>query len=162
MLIPSCNNVDSAKQELVIPKPPACVDAVKAEIKTKSYQVGDVGAIDLFNEFDWASTSNDTTKFYREYINERKNFTLQFLNDTIAKVHDEKKTFEAKYNLEKDTSTAVLLNLQYVDSSFSFNPGEPMMITSAYKIKGVDNNSLLLETPREMNRRKIILLMKTK
>jgi len=160
--IQSCNEVNSDKKELVIPKMPASVDAVKAEIKNKSYEVIDVGTIDLFNEFNWASASKDTSKFYTDYIAERKGFTLQFLNDSTAKANDEKKIFEATYNLEKDTSAAVLLNLQYVDSSFSFNPGEPMMMTSTYKIRGIDNNSLLLETPREMNRRKVILLMKKK
>lgn len=155
----ACGQSDSVKKETAMPPKPASVDAALAAIKNKDYVVEEVGTIDLFQEWDWSAASADTSKFYRDFMDERKAFALNFINDTAVNVNDDKRTFEAKYDIQKDTGTALLLNLKYMDSTFSFTPGELSLITSTYKIHGVDDNKVLLETPRELNRRKVIVLM---
>lgn len=160
-LLVSCNQVDSAKKELAIPQPPPSPGAAKTAIKNKKYNVEEVGTLDLLNEYDW-TTASDTSKFYSDYIAERKAFALSFANDSVVTVTDEKKNFAATYDLQKDTGCALLLDIHYLDSSFSFNPGEATMMTLSYKIHGLNNQYLLLETPRELNRRKVVLLMKAK
>ena len=157
----SCSQVDSAKKDLSIPAVPTTVETAKATLKNKSYGVEEIGTIDLFHEYDW-SASADTTAFIRDYLTERKAFTLRFVNDTAVNVSDDKKLIEATYDLKKDTGTALLLDIHYFDSSFSFNPGEPTRMTYNYKLLGISNENLLLETPRKLNQRKLVLLMKSK
>lgn len=158
----ACKNNASDKKEIIVPAAPLSVANVKAEVKNKEYKVNEVGTIDFFNpdELEWSSASGDTSKFFKDYVSERKNFSLHFINDSAVQMQDEKKAIAAHYDLQKDSS-GILLKIQYPDSTFSFNPGETMMMTSTFKIRGVDDNGqLLLETPREINRRKVVVLMK--
>lgn len=158
----SCNQVGSVKNPLRLPELPAAADAVKTEIKGQRYAVSDVGVTNARHASvaEWASASTDTTPFYRNYMAERKAFAMRFVNDSSVEVSDENKIFTAGYFLAKDTAAGLLLQIQYADSSFSFNPGEVMTMTSTYKIRGADDNALFLETPREMNGMKVVVLMR--
>jgi len=88
---------------------------------------------------------------------------VHFINETEVKLTDNQRNIRAQYQLEKDASKTVLMKLTFEDKTFSF-PGsnEPMKLTYTYRIRGIDENRLLLETPRQYKYRPVVLLMKKK
>jgi hypothetical protein len=165
LLNASCTN--EAKKESSIPNGPATMIVALKELKNKNYVVEDVGFIRIFMDKEdpikWTKEMPDTSKMYKDFVNDRKNFSLSFITDTTVKIVDEKTDLQALWSLEKDTSNTILLHLKYEDASFNM-PGatEPTMVTYTYKIKGIDDKNMLLETPRQYNDMPVALLMKKK
>lgn len=161
-LLASCSGSETAK----LPGVPASLDATKAALKSKAYVVDAVGFISSFmgkeEPISWSGEGKDTSRHFMDFVDQRKKFTLDFVNDTAVRLVDEQKNVQANYNLENDTSRSVLLKIKYEDAEFSFHPDEPMMVTYTYKIRGIGANGLLLETPRSYNQQVVVLLMKEK
>ena len=70
---------------------PVSIEKVKAEVKNKEYTVNEVGTVDFFDPkgLEWASASKDTSQAFKDYVNQRRNFVLHFINDTAVQVQDQ-------------------------------------------------------------------------
>jgi len=165
----------SDKKESV-PPAPASVQNVKEIIKGKKYLTVRVGTLSPFaatmdkeNPFNWFDEMKTTDDFTKKYEGERKKFVLQFVNDTTLRISDDNKTWDAKYEIDatqkEDETAGIRLRFSYIDkeNSMSF-PGanSPMTLTASYRIAAINLNSLLVEAPREFNRRPVMLWMKSK
>jgi hypothetical protein len=166
----SCNTSKTKKESVDIPAAPTGVDAVAQTLKGKNYSVLQVATISNFemnkdNPYDWMDGKKDTTAFSRNYVTERMKLKLNFVNDTTVSFTDEDKLTEAKYKLDTligdEEKPGIKLRISYLDSSITFPSfTEPRLMTYTYRVLGINNESLLLETPRSFNNRKIAVLMK--
>ena len=167
LIAESCGN--SAGETVTIPAKPASPDAVKQYVKGKTYKSIKAGTastfeIDKENPYQWLDEKKDTTKFVRNYLAERLQFTLQFVNDTAVEFTDDNKKTTGVYKFDTETGEdekeGVKLRISYVDTSMQF-PGASgaATMTYTYPVAGADEKSLLLETPRSFNNRKVVILM---
>ncbi len=166
-VIACSNDGPDSKPVINLPAAPASMDEVKKKLGGNAYETEEVGFIQTFMGKQeppvWSGEMNDSSKMFREFVGDRKKFSLQFLTDSTVKVVEEGKSIAAQYELDKDTSNAILLLVKYEDESFSFPGAEgPMMMTYTYKIRGIDDNKIFLELPRNYNQRTIANLMKKK
>ncbi len=166
--IMACNNESAdSKKVTSLPAAPVSMEDVRKKVGGHTYETEEVGFIQTFMGKQeppmWSGDMKDTSKMFRDFVADRKKFSLQFLTDSTVNVVEEEKAIAAQYELEKDTSNAILLLVKYEDESFSF-PGAdgPMMMTYTYKIKGIDDERMFLELPRNYNQRTIANLMKKK
>ncbi|MGZ5255940.1 MAG: hypothetical protein ACXWCT_16140 [Flavitalea sp.] len=164
----ACNNEITEKKSVTrLPPAPASLEAVKGKLVPHAYETEEVGFFQTFMGRQeppiWSGDMKDTSKIFRDFVADRKKFSLQFLTDSTVNVVEEGKAIAAQYELEKDTSNAILLLVKYEDESFSFPGAEgPMMMTYTYKINGIDDKRILVELPRNYNQRTIAILMKKK
>lgn len=169
-LVISCSN--DKKNETAVPAKPASIDAVKQFVKGKNYQTKRVATVSPFdmdkeNPYEWMDEMKDTSTFFKNYLNERMSFTLNFVNDTSVVMSDEGKTINGTFRIDNETKEeekeGIKLRISYADSSMNF-PGATgsMIMTSTYLVAGADEKSLLLETPRSYNNRKIAALLLVK
>ena len=167
----SCNsNKTESKQKTATPPTPTGVDAVAQTLKGKNYSVDKVATISNFemdkdSPYDWMDGKKDTTAFTRKFVAERMKMKMNFTNDTAILFTDEEKTIEALYKLDTltgdDEKSGIKLRVSYLDSSITFPSfTEPRLMTYTFPVLGINNESLLLETPRSLNNRKIAVLMK--
>ena len=61
-----------------------------------------------------------------------------------------------------DETPGIRIRCSYTDPKFTFGNAAPMEMTFSYLVKGIGDNQLLLELPRDINRRKLIALMQLK
>ncbi len=166
----SCSN---EKKEETPPPAPVSISSVNAFIKGKSFSTYKVGTISNFemdkeNPYQWLDEKKDTTKFMRDYLAGRVKFAIQFVNDSTATLTDDGKTISAIYKLDnktgEDEKEGIKFRFTYEDKDGEMMPGatDPVIMTSTYIIKGIDAENLLLEAPRELNNRKLAVLMKAK
>jgi hypothetical protein len=156
-----CNKANS-----YIPKEPHSVAATRSQLVNRIFMVEQVGlgSSGVMNEpVQWMNAETDTAKAEQSFIADRKSLTLHFINETEVALTDNQRNIQAQYQLEKDSSKTMLMKLTFEDKTFSF-PGsnEPMKLTYTYRIRGIDDTRLLLETPRQYNYRPVVLLMKKK
>lgn len=156
-----CNKANS-----YIPKEPHSVAETRSQLVKGVFTVEQVGlgSSSVMNEpVQWMNEETDKAKAEQDFIADRKSLTLHFINETEVKLTDNQRNIRAQYQLEKDASKTVLMKLTFEDKTFSF-PGsnEPMKLTYTYRIRGIDENRLLLETPRQYKYRPVVLLMKKK
>jgi len=167
----SCNsNKTESKQKTETPPSPTGIADVAQILKGKNYSVLQVATIsnlqmDKDNPYDWMDGKKDTTAFTRKFVAERMKLKLNFTNDTAVSFTDEDKVIEAKYKLDTligdDENRGIKLRISYMDSSITFPSfTEPRTMTYTYSVLGINNEGLLLETPRSLNNRKIAVLMK--
>ena len=167
LLLASCSGMVAGEKEIQIPGAPASAEETGKKINGRQYQVEDGGFVSVFmgkeESPEWSSASEDTSKHFKDYVAEQKKFSLQFVNDSIVKMVEGDEVMQAAYQLEKDTSSAVLLLIK-VESKENIFPGAtgPMIMTYTYKIRGIDDETIYLETPRQYNRRNVVYLMKKK
>lgn len=149
-----------------IPKEPYSVAETRSLLMKGIFIVEQVGLgnSSIMNDpVEWMNEETDTSKAEQDFIADRKSLTLHFIKETEVKLTDNQRNIQAQFQLEKDASKTVLMKLTFEDKTFSF-PGsnEPMKLTYTYRIRGIDETRLLLETPRQYNYRPVVLLMKKK
>lgn len=156
-----------------LPDPATSAKQVDAFIKGKKFDVVKVGyygalTVNDKTEMEWIDTtvSNDRTTL--SVMDELDKWELHFGTDTTATVISKGKPFSATW-LVDDTedasmneSKAIRIRTTYVDPEFTFGGGSPMAMTYSYVVKGISENEILLELPRDINRRKLVALLKTK
>lgn len=150
-----------------LPPAPVTLGATKAALQKNTYTVEDVGFIRTFmgkeDPVEWSGAREDTVKMYREFIDDRKKLQLEFLTDTSLILTGEKTKYNALYSLEKDTSSVVLLDIKYADPDFAFaGSSETSMVTFTYKIRGISDKQLYLQTPNSYNDQPAVVLMRKK
>ena len=164
--IVSCRN----KKAVQLPPSPASVDAIVKTVKSKKYKTTDLALIsnlaaDKNNPYEWSDEIEDTTAFFRNYEKQKKKLEINFINDTSAEVTDEAETNRAIWKIDdqpkSDEKPGQFLRLT-MEKDEQLIPGQTSKstITFSYKVLGIDDKSLLLETPNMFNSRKIAALMK--
>jgi hypothetical protein len=170
LIIISCSNNNKETAATALPPKPASTDAVLNIIKQKNYTAEKIATLSPFemdkeNPYDWFDEKKDTSSFTKTFLKERLGMQLRFKNDTSVSLIDDNKTTEAIYKLDtiikEEEKPGIKLRISYPDSSMSF-PGvtEPMIMTYTFNVLGIDEKSLLLETPRSYNNRKVVALLK--
>ena len=91
-------------------------------------------------------------------------FSLNFLNDTAVIVFDEGQEKQGTWKVDTITNgeepTGVKLRISHMDLGFGSN--DSMKVTYTYPVSGMNDKQLLLLTPRDINRRKVVVLMEAK
>lgn len=167
MLFSAC----SEKTEPVPPAPAntkAVMDFVKGK-KLQAKQVGFFGNITVngVKEIEWLDVSGEKDKTKKDAASEELNFSLQFINDTAVTIRKKDKTFTGTYVIDdktaemEDEKPGIKLKISFADPDFNlgFGGGAPMEVTYTYPVLGLDSKRLMLETPRSINRQKLISIM---
>jgi hypothetical protein len=165
LFICSCSSKESPATQA-----PSFVKAVQDEIKGKKYKVEKAGTHSVFaddKEIQWLEPKKDDkdqlNKFENQIVADAKSLQLDFVNDTSVTVIIKDKTYSGTYLLndttKEDEKPGIKLRISYVDEEFKFGDGPASLVTYTYIVEGVSNKSILLETPRSMNDRKIVVLM---
>jgi hypothetical protein len=148
-----------------LPEAPASIKAVQDEVKGKKYKAERAGTHSVFEndkEIAWLNPK-DEDKFEKEIEDESKSLQLEFINDTSVTVIAKDKIYNGTYvvndTTKEDEKSGIKLRISYVDEEFKFGDGPASLVTYTYLVEGISDKNLLLETPRSMNRRKIVVLM---
>lgn len=161
------------KKENTLPAPATVAEVVKL-VAGKTYSTERIGTVSPFSDkMDkekpnrWFDEEKELNDFAKKFQIERMKFILSFVNDTLLKVTDDGKTWDAVYTIDEEIrneeKTGMKLRFTYPDKEGTMSfPGatEPMMLTSTYFIAGINNKAIVLETPREFNRSTVVVWMK--
>ena len=159
----SCNSKTDPE---AMPGVPATIKAVEDEIKGNKYEAEKAGTHSLFkddNSIEWLEPKEEN-KFEKKIADESKSLRFDFINDTAITVAYNNKTYEGTYRLDENTGEdekpGIKLRVSYTDEDFKLGNEAASVVTYTYLVEGISNAKLLLETPRSMNNRKIVVLMK--
>jgi hypothetical protein len=148
-----------------LPAAPASVKAVLDGLKGNKYKTEKAGTHSVFENdksIEWLEPKKED-KFETQIVDEAKTLMLDFVNDTsvIVTYKDKKNTgtYKADDTAKEDEKPGIKLRISYVDEEFKFGDGPASMVTYTYIVEGISDKNLLLETPRSMNNRKIVVLM---
>lgn len=158
-----------------MPAPTSVVDTHKS-IVGKSFVTDRVGTVSPFTSgMDreqpnrWFDEEKELNDFAKEYQTERKSFILEFVNDTLLKVTDDGKIWDAFYKIDEaineNEKSGMKLRFSYPDQEGNMNfPGAigPMILTSSYLIAGKNEKEMILETTRKFNNSTVVVWMKEK
>lgn len=166
----------SPKKKNMLPAPEA-VSTVEAFVKGKNLVMDRVGTVSPFADkmdkekpYRWFDEIKEQNDFGKKYEEERMKFMLQFVNDTLVRITDDGKTWDANYKIDANQGekekAGLKLRFSYEDKEGNMNfPGianEPVIFTSTYYIGGMNDEEIILEAPREFNRNTLAVWMKIK
>ena len=154
-----------------LPPTPASIEAVVKTITGKKYKTAELALVsnlisDKNNPYEWFDQIKDTTPFFKNYEKQKMKLAIHFINDTAAGVTDDAATNKTTWKLDNqpksDETPGIFLRLT-MQKDEALVPGQvgKSTITFSYKVLGVDDKQLLLETPNMFNSRKLAVLMKT-
>jgi hypothetical protein len=166
-LAAACNN---ATVKVDLPPAPAQLDSVKKIVTGKKYKTEKLAQIsnlvsDKNDPYEWFEEMKDTTAFFRNYRDQRMKFGVQFINDTSITVTDQSGTTNGTWSIDdqpgKDDTPGIFLRVTVMSEEKLF-PGQTGLstLTSSYKVIGINDKQLFLQTPNMFNMRKIAVLMK--
>jgi hypothetical protein len=163
--IVALNSCSSETNKNSLPEAPASIKAVKDEVKGKKYKAEKAGTHSVFEndkQIKWLEPKKEDD-FEKKIADESKSLQFDFVNDTAVTVIAKGKTYTGTYAaddiVKEDEKPGIKLRISYVDEEFKFGDGPASMVTYTYLVEGISNKSILLETPRSMNRQKIVVLM---
>ncbi len=170
IIIFSCKN--NGEEIEPLPVIPTSLDAVMNILKTKNYTATKIATLSPFemdkeNPYNWIDEEKDTMEFAKKFMAEMLSISLKFINDTVVVFMDGKRKIETTYKLDttikgEDEKPGIKLRLRYLDSTMSFlGVSEPMFMTPAFQVLGIDEKKLLLQTSYSYNRRKVVVLFKS-
>ncbi len=158
----------SGRSAKTLPPPPGQAADVQRQLKGKSLHTTATGyygslVINDKPEAEWIDTTVVKESLIRNVIRETNSFALNFKSDTAVTITRGAEKFEGTWKVnnetDEDEAHGVYLRLSFADPEFNLPMGEVQKVTYTYMVKGVDDKSLLLELPREINRRKLVSLM---
>lgn len=159
------NSCSSKPGTAALPEAPASIKAVQDELKGKKYKTEKAGTHSPFKDdktVEWLEPKADD-KFEKGIADDSKTLQLEFSNDTAVTVNYKSKTYIGTYVIDdvagEEERPGIKLRVSYVDEDFKFGDGPATKVTYTYIVEGINDKSLLLETPRSMNNRKIVVLM---
>lgn len=173
LLVISCLIACSEKKGKSLPAPVSKPEVQKL-ITGKTFTTSRIGTLSPFasgidkeEPYRWFDEEKELNDFAKKYQSEREKFVLQFVNDTLVKITDDGKTWDAVYKIDDEVKDKEKAGLKFrfiypdKEGTMSF-PGttEPMILTSSYFIAGVKDNAMIIETPREFNSSTVVLWMK--
>lgn len=155
-----------------IPAAPTSMQQVRDGVKKGNYTVEQVGFSRLFmgeaEPVQWEDQMPDTSKVYRAFVAARKKIRFEFTGDSTLNVHTGSASYPGSYSVDtlveeddEEKLNSMKLRISYADPEFQF-PGDTTLskITYTYKVRGVDENRLMLQSPHSYNRSYVVLLMK--
>lgn len=164
-----------------LPVKPQDLNSVKTLIKGKKYttqKTGFYGTIAVNDEttVNWIdiaekkkqlakNTNNMTAQTELTAAERELKFAVQFVNDTAATVFSNGTSIPATYAVDNivddygNDKESVKIRLTYADPSFSFGNEPASEMTFTFLVVGADEKSLLLQTPRTINRQPLISLL---
>jgi hypothetical protein len=155
----------SKKSSVSLPATPPSIKMVQDELKGNKYQAEKAGTYRTFKddkEIEWIIPGK-ANEFEKNIADESTTLQLHFTNDTAVVVSTNNKTYNGIYSTDdkqgEDEEAGIRLRVSYIDEEFTFGDGSPTAATFTYLVEGIDDKSILLETPRSMNNRKIVVLM---
>ena len=179
LILFSC--VENKKDSL--PAKPQDVNSVKTLVKGKKYTTQKAGfygnlTVNGQTDVDWIDIAekkeqlakdpnNFTVETELKAVERETKFAVQFVNDTLATVFSNDANFSATYTIDDivgeydEDKKGVKLRLRYADPSFAFSNEPAMEMTYTFVVDGADDKSLLLQTPRTINRRPLIILLQS-
>jgi hypothetical protein len=168
VFITACNNTTTVHIDL--PAAPANMDSVKKMITGKKYVTEKIAQVsnlvaDKNDPYEWFEEMKDTTPFFKNYRDQRMKFAVQFINDTSVTVTDQSGITNGTWSIDdqpgKDDTPGIFLRLTVMSEEKLF-PGQTGLstLTSSYKVLGINDRQLFLQTPNMFNMRKIAVLMK--
>jgi hypothetical protein len=165
MFVISCNNetttTDSTSTKL--PAKPGSIQTVMETLKGKNYKTINAGTVSPFemdkdNPFEWQDKITDS--FTRNNLKEQMSFRLHFLNDSSVTLFDEGQERQGSYILDTttygDEAPGIKLRIAHMQLGMGT---DSMKETYTYPVNGISDKQLFLQTPREINRRKVVVLM---
>ncbi len=169
LILFSCGNGD-----MKVPDPPKDTASVKATLNGKNFVAEKTGfwgvlTVNDKKEVTWIDPKSETEKFSVEAAEELNGkFSLQFVNDTAVNIISKAATTTGTYAVDDKVDEydkgieGVKIRITYVDTSMSlgFGNNKPISMTYTYFVKGINKDELLLQMPREINRRPLVVLMK--
>jgi hypothetical protein len=167
LFIFGCGNTKTVN----LPPAPANADAVFKTITGKKFKAAELAlvsnlAADKNNPYEWFDEIKDTTPYFRNYEKQKMKFEINFINDTSAEITDEAGVNKADWKIDnqpKSDETAGLFLRLSMERQEKLVPGQvsSSMVTFSYKVLGIDDKQLFLQTPNMFNSKKIAALMKT-
>jgi len=170
----SCSNETKTQNGVNVPGAPKDLGTVKTTLVGKNYEMNQAGVLSPFkmdadNPIEWFSTEKDTSRFFKDFLDDVMKTSFAFSNDSVVNFVSGKTSATGKWKLDEeqgeDEKPGIKLRITYEDTTGSFgfgNSTEPMEMTFTYLVSGLGENSLLLELPREYNRRKVVALLNKK
>lgn len=166
LLITACGN----KKTVNLPPAPVNADAVSKTITGKKFKTAELALVsdlvaDKNNPYEWFDEIKDTTPYFRNYEKQKMKFEINFINDTSAEITDEAGLNKATWKIDdqpKSDETAGLFLRFSMERQEKLIPGQvgTSMITFSYKVLGIDDKQLFLQTPNMFNSKKIAALLK--
>ncbi|MBK8611030.1 MAG: hypothetical protein IPL84_14090 [Chitinophagaceae bacterium] len=158
----------SAKTEQV-PAAPANAKAVQDFINGKKLAVKQIGFFGLITvngtkDVEWLDLAKEKDEITTKAAGEEMGLVLQFINDTAVTIVKKGKQYTGTYTIDDKAGEAeneqpgIKLKISYADPDFGFG-GTPMDVTYTYPVIGLDAKRIMLETPRTINRQKLITIM---
>ena len=154
-----------------LPPAPANADAVSKTIKGKKFKTTELALVsnlvaDKNNPYEWFDEIKDTTPYFRNYEKQKMKFEINFINDTSAEITDEAGVNKTTWKIDdqpKSDETAGLFLRFSMERQETLIPGQTgsSTVTFSYKVLGIDDKQLFLQTPNMFNSKKIAALMKT-
>jgi hypothetical protein len=167
MFIISCNNTTTTSttdsSTVKLPAQPGSMQTVMETLKGKNYKTINAGTVSPFemdkdNPFEWQDKITDS--FTRNNLKEQMDFRLHFLNDTAVTFFDEGQEKQGSYILDTttygDEAPGIKLRIAHIQLGMGT---DSMKVTYTYPVNGISDKQLFLQTPREINRRKVVVLM---
>jgi hypothetical protein len=167
LLIGACNSEKIA----ALPDPPASAKQVEALVKEKKFSVKELGfygalTVNDKTEMEWIDTTQEPNSMVKNVYKEVVNWEIHFGKDSSGTVVSDGSPYASRWWVDdqpdSEETPGIRIRCSYTDPKFSFGTAEPMEITFSYLVKGINENQLLLELPRDINRRKLIALMQLK
>jgi len=166
VLIGSCNSNSTSEGSSKLPGKPGSIQAVEASLKGKNFKTVDVGTVSPFqmdkdNPYEWQDNMKDSSA--KPYLTERMSFSLHFLNDTGVTIFDDGQEKLGTYKVDTitngDEPPGIKLRIAHTEYGFG---NDLVTVTYTYPVNGINDKQLFLLTPRDFNRRKIVVLMEAK
>lgn len=159
----------ASNQPGATPPAPANIQAVMDFVKGKKLQTQKAGfygslTVNGVKEMNWIDTKKENNKITKDATAEALDLSLQFINDTAAIVFKKGQSFPATFFIDEvtgeqeDETPGIKLHISFIDPDFSFG-NDLSKITYTYHVLGLDGKKIMLETPRSINRQKLITLM---
>jgi hypothetical protein len=160
------SSCSSKSGETALPAAPSSVKAVKDEVKGKKYKAEKAGTHSVFaddKEITWLEPKKEN-EFEKKIVDEAKTLQFDFVNDTSVTVIMKDKTYNGTYivndTTKEDEKAGIKLRISYVDDEFKMGDGPASLVTYTYLVEGIGEKSILVQSPRSMNNKNIVLLMK--
>ncbi|MFT3674847.1 MAG: hypothetical protein QM781_03015 [Chitinophagaceae bacterium] len=167
VFLSGCSN----SAEKTLPPAPASVAQTLAWLQGRTLtlqKAGFYGALTVNNntEINWIDTSAQAEPLIRETVRELGSWSMRLGTDSTIVVNSKGASYQGHYKVDdqpqEEEKPGIRLRVTYVDPTFSFGGSEPMEVTYTYVVKGIDAKELLLELPREINRKRLLGLMEVK
>lgn len=157
-------------KKVSVPPNPAGMNAVIRSISGKKFSTQKLALIstlisDKNNPYEWFDETGDTTSIFRNLEKEKMKLAIHFVNDSLVELTDETGTSKGKWMADdqpkSDEDPGIFLRITIIKEEKLFGDHMiPVRTTFSYKVLGINDKQLLLQTQNMYNVRRVAALMK--